>query len=256
MSKKTGLQKGWLRASVREGRRRAGAGVLIGVVLLPAWLDSVLTMIKEQFTAWQLFTAVVLLVAIIFAFNVAWSARRHVRETTGLITNKLEADELTLVTGVVTMVSNMGAPREKAFQSIARQLPELRVVYAITCPGEEQQADLLRDWLSTAAPSVRLQPMHTPVDRHRPSDATVEALASELRLLRGAGTIVDITADNALCTVVLYDAAMEAGLPVSFLASSSPTHPYQSEFALVAIQDPEGTFEAARQTDPGPEGDG
>lgn len=248
------LQKGWLSASVREGRRRAGAGVLIGVVLLPAWLDSILTMIKEQFTAGQLFTAVALLVAIIFAFYVAWSARKHARQVTGLITNKLDADELTLVTGVVTMVSNMGAPREKVFQSLARRLPALRIIYAITCPGEEQQVDLFRDWLSTAAPDVRIQPMHTSVDRHRPSDATVEALASELRLLPRAGTIVDITTDNALCTVVLYGAAMEARVPVSFLASSSPTHPWQSEFALVAIQDPDGTFEAPRLA-PGPESD-
>lgn len=253
MSNKPALRKGWLRASFREMQRRAGTSLLISVVLLPTFIAQIVTMTNEQFTTGPVLTVVALLVAIALALHLAWSARRHVREVTGLVTNKLGADELASVSGVVTIVSNMNGPREKAYQVLARQvrereLPALRTIYAITCPGEDEQAGLLRDWALTMAPEVRVLPMHVQVDRHRPADATVEALANELKLLPQPGTVVDLTTDNALCTVILYSAAREAGMPVSFLASSSPTHPWQSEFALVAIQDPHGMFDSVEDS--------
>lgn len=238
------LPHGWFKASLHEVLRSSRLSVLLTVCVLPSVLSQVLVLLNASVPPWFLLVALCLLLlgALGTSFLGAVAARR--RSQHGLITNRLRAKQLGRITGVVTMVSNLGGPREKAFQSLVRNLPSLRTVYAVTCPGEEAQVDVLRAWLDVTAPQVGVRHLHASVDRHRPSDETVDKLGRELGLLAGDGLVVDITTDNSLCTVTMLEAAKEVGrIPATFLASLSPTNPFSDEFALVAVYDPTGTFD-------------
>jgi hypothetical protein len=238
------LTPGWFGSSLREVLRTARLSVLLTVVWVPLTLSVLLAMVVPALPlGLVLLLLCLLIVGTLATWWIAAILQRGLAEH-GLIANKLTADQLAKITGVVTVVSNMGGEKEKAFQKLVRNLPELKAVYAVTCPGEEGQVDLLRGWLEVTAPQVQVRHLHSVVDRHRPSDQIVAKLGQELRLIQGDGLVVDITTDNALCTVTLIEAVKGNGhVPATFLASNSPTHPYSDEFALVAVYDPTGTFE-------------
>ncbi|MFT4228490.1 hypothetical protein [Micropruina sp.] len=238
------LPAGWVGSTTKEVLRGSFSSGWMTLWMLPSLISQILLLANETVPAWLVSTAIVTLLVATFGVMVYNSIAVRRREAVNLITNKISNDQLGIITGVVTMVSNVDAPHEKAFKSLVRNLSNVATVYAVICPGEESQIDQLEQWLTVAKPAVSVRRLHTEVDRHRPGDATVAKLAQELRLLPADGTIVDVTTDNSLCTITLLEAAKQAGvMPATFLASNSATSPWSDEFALVAIHDPAGMFE-------------
>lgn len=236
-------RKGWLSVSLKSVLTSARTSVIVTVALLPSLMTQIFSYYDTVEPATWI-AGILAAMLILFLFLLYLESRAQLHEASGFLRGALSDEQLDRVTGVVTVVANMDKPGVRAVQTLIRGLPNLVVLHAVLCEGDDAAVQLgrLRGWCANQGRDIEIRSCATVPDRLQFDEAIAMQLGNELGFIHDSkGTIVDVTGDTALITLTLYLAAAAQRLPVTYIPSTDRRRPGRP-FSLSTIRDPEGLF--------------
>lgn len=132
-------------------------------------------------------------------------------------------------------------PRLEPVQTLLLHLPNVRAVHLICSQTADVEAGRahLREWMTGHDRAhVSLDAVSLRLDANQITDADVDRLSAELRHIHRSHAVVDITGGTRVMGFTAYEAAVRAGLPVTYVAQVSD----QKYAGLSALSDPDGVF--------------
>lgn len=236
-------RRNWLRTSLHNVIMNARTSVVVTVALLPSLIAQVFAYFNHVTPVQWIVSLSATMVAVFLLF-LYLEARAVPRDASGFIRGALDQEQISRIHGLVTVVSNMQKPGTRVVQTLIQGLPNLEVIYCVTCEGDDdaRELQLLRQWVTQQGRQLDVRALNTTPDRLRFDEASTQRLGDELQFVHEAGRlIIDITADSQLMGLTLYLAGAQQGFPVTYVPSANVGHPGE-EFALSVIRDPQGLF--------------
>lgn len=219
----------------------AGTSVVLTVALIPVILDQVQRIIGNV-SPWRILVTVLILLLIVMLFYFRREFRLNATKIDHAVAARITNESLieSVVCTVPPTVGSPSAGREAAVQTLIRQLPALRSIRVI-CSDTVDPGPLtmsLRTWATSLGRSVDIDATSGRLNKDELKDDEIRRIADELRSLPEDGLVVDVTGGTKAMTLAAFQAAKEAGLPVTYLIQRDSGYG-----GLSSLSDPDGIFE-------------
>lgn len=239
------MSRGGSTSRRRQTWRRAltspGASVFLTVALVPVLLDQVQRIIGDV-SPWTVSVALLIVGLMVLLFFFRREAKLNAAKRDHAVAARIVNESW--IKSIVCTIPPINATKqngqEATVQTLIRQLPTLRSVRVICSTtvdlGVETVA--LRAWAATLDRTVTIDAISLQINKDELKDGEIKQLSEELRSLAADGLVVDVTGGTKTMTLVAFEAAQEARLPVTYMIQRDNGYG-----GLSSLSDPHGVFE-------------